>query len=244
MKGSKTVWLFDLDNTLHDASHAVFGETNRAMDAYIVERLGVDDRQASHLRHSYLQRYGATLLFLEETHLHPGLEQRVRTSAHDRAVLKRLAGRKYVLTNAPRDYSMRVLKTLRLTDIFDGVISIEDMMMFGQLRPKPDARLFRFIAAKLKVRPSDCVLVEDMLDNQKAAHGVGMRAVWMQRYLGGRYRGHLRGGATSGFNDAVRRAEPSRAKSGAQTMQVGVHPCPSPRYVRAKIFSFLDLLTL
>ncbi|HZT55920.1 MAG TPA: HAD-IA family hydrolase, partial [Burkholderiaceae bacterium] len=224
--------------------HAAFGETNVAMNAYMVEHLGVDHDEAGRLRLQYLRRYGATLLglvrhhgveaahFLEQTHLHPGLEARLRMSRHDRAAVKRLRGRKYILTNAPRGYTMRVLNTLRLADLFDGVISIEDMHMFGDLRPKPDARMFRHIAARLKVRASDCVLVEDVLQNQKAARGLGMRTAWMQRYLEGRYRGHLRGGAHPGSNAGFRRRE------------VGVHPCPSPRYVCAKIRSLQQLLTL
>ena len=238
------VWLFDLDNTLHDASHAAFGPTSQAMNAYMVDELGLEPAEAARLRDRYWSRYGATLLglvrhhgvdaahFLEQTHRHPGLEQRLRTSLHDRAALKRLRGRKFILTNAPRSYTMRVLNTLGLADLFDGVISIEDMSMFGQLRPKPDARMFRHIVARLKLRASDCVLVEDMLENQKAARGLGMRTAWMQRYLGGRYRGHLRGGASSGSNSSLRRRE------------VGVHPCPSPRYVCAKIRSLQQLLTL
>ena len=244
----RRVWLFDLDNTLHDASHAAFGETNAAMNAYLIDHLGVDHDEAARLRVHYLQRYGATLLglvrhhgvkashFLEETHRHPGLEQRLRTSAHDRAALQRLRGRKFILTNAPRDYTLRVLNTLKLADLFDGVISIEDMTMFGQLRPKPDARMLRHIAARLKVRTSDCVLVEDVLENQRAARRVGMRSAWMRRYLEGRYRGQLRGGATSGANNA--------RKSGAMRCEVGVHPCPSPRYVCAKMNSLLTLLRL
>ena len=238
------VWLFDLDNTLHDASHAAFGATSAAMTEYMVRHLGIDHAEAARLRQHYWSRYGATLLglvrhhgvkaghFLDQTHLHPGLEERLRTSAHDRAALKRLSGRKYILTNAPRGYTMRVLNTLRLADHFDGVISIEDMTMFGELRPKPDARMFRHIAARLKARPVDCVLVEDMLENQKAARRIGMRTAWMQRYLEGRFRGHLRGGASSGSNHAMRPAE------------VGVHPCPSPRYVCAKIKSLHQLLQL
>ena len=241
---TRRVWLFDLDNTLHDASHAAFGPTNQAMNDYIIGHLGIDADEAARLRLHYLHRYGATLLglvrhhgvqashFLEQTHRHPGLEQRLRTSAHDRAALQRLRGRKFIVTNAPRRYTMRVLDTLKLTSHFDGVISIEDMSMFGQLRPKPDARMFRHLAARLKVRPSDCVLVEDVLANQKAARALGMRTAWMQRYLDGRYRGHLRGGAGSGFNNASRPRE------------VGVHPCPSPRYVCAKIKSLRQLLTL
>ena len=242
------VWLFDLDNTLHDASHAAFGETNAAMNAYMIEHLGLDDTEAARLRQHYWQHYGATLLglvrhhgvkashFLEETHRHPGLESRLRTSAHDRAAIKRLSGRKFILTNAPRNYTLRVLNTLRLADLFDGVISIEDMVMFGDLRPKPDARMFRRVAVRLKVRPSDCVLVEDVLENQRAARSIGMRTAWMRRYLDGRYRGALRGGAGSGVNNA--------RKSGPKQREVGVHPCPSPRYVCAKMNSLLTLLRL
>jgi putative hydrolase of the HAD superfamily len=240
----RTVWLFDLDNTLHDASHAAFGATSAAMHAYMADELGIEAAEAARLRDHYWSRYGATLLglirhhgvdaahFLEQTHRHPGLEAGLRMSHHDRAALVRLRGRKFVLTNAPRRYTMRVLAALRLDRLFDGVISIEDMSMFGQLRPKPDARLFRRVAVRLKVRPVDCVLVEDMLENQKAARSVGMRTAWMQRYLDGRFRGHLRGGMDGGANRGARRRE------------VGVHPCPSPRYVYAKIRSLQQLLTL
>jgi len=241
------VWLFDLDNTLHDASHAAFGETNAAMNAYLVEHLGLDHAEAGRLRVHYLHSYGATLLglvrhhgvkashFLEETHRHPGLESRLRTSAHDRSALKRLRGRKFVLTNAPRSYTLRVLNTLRLADLFDGVICIEDMTMFGHLRPKPDARMFQRIAVRLKVRASDCVLVEDVLENQRAARSIGMATAWMRRYIEGRYRGHLRGGAGRGANNA---------RNPTSKREVGVHPCPSPRYVCAKMNSLQALLKL
>ncbi len=240
----RSVWLFDLDNTLHDASHAAFGQTNLAMNAYIIDHLGIDSADAARLREHYWNHYGATLLglvrhhgvkaahFLEQTHLHPGLEGRLRASAHDRAALKRLRGRKYVVTNAPREYTLRVLTALDLRHCFDGVISIEDMSMFGQLRPKPDARMFRRLVARLKVRPADCVLVEDVLANQKAARGIGMGTAWMQRYLDGRFRGHLRLGPGAGSNNGVKRRN------------VGVHPCPSPRYVCAKIKSLHKLLRL
>ena len=80
---------------------------------------------------------------------------------------------------------MRVLDTLGLTHRFDGVITIEDMTMFGMPRPKPDARMLRRLAARLRVPASRCVLVEDTLQHQKAARSLGMRTVWMQRWLGG-----------------------------------------------------------
>ncbi len=236
------VWLFDLDNTLHDASHAAFEPISAAMTRYIAEHLELADDAATALRQRYWKRYGATLLglvrhhaidaahFLDHTHRLPNLEARLRSSAHDRAALRRLPGRKFVLTNAPRAYALRVLDSLGVAAQFDGVLSIEDMAMFGHLRPKPDARMLRRVAARLKVAPTRCVLVEDTLEHQKAARGLGMTTVWMRRYLGGRYRG-----APSVPFQTRLRALPAK-------MEVGVHACPKPAYVCARINSLQKLM--
>ena len=79
-------------------------------------------------------------------------------------------------------YARRVLGVLGIGTLFDGVIAIEDMRMFGHLRPKPDARMLRRAGAQAARAAARCVLVEDTLDHQKAARRVGMRTVWMQRY--------------------------------------------------------------
>ena len=225
----KKLWLFDLDDTLHDATHASFGHTSEAMTEYIAELLSLPQAEASALRQQDWSRYGATLLglvrhhhvdaahFLRETHRLPGLEDRLRASRHDHAALKRLRGRKFVLTNAPQAYAWRVLTALRLADCFDGVIGIEDMTMFGQHRPKPDARMFRHIAARLRVPAARCVLVEDTLEHQRSARRVGMRTVWMRGYL---------------------------RRTGAQPPATGVHPCRKPAYVCAKIIRLKTLLSL
>jgi len=226
------VWLFDLDNTLHDASHSAFGPTNQAMTDYIAAHLALPPEEASALRQHYWNHYGATLLglvrhhgvkaahFLEETHRLPGLEARLRASAHDRAALRRLPGRKFILTNAPRAYALRVLNTLRLSACFDGLISIEDMTMFGHHRPKPDARMLRHVAARLRTPPERCVLVEDTLAHQRSARRIGMRTIWMRRYLRGAI--HADGAC----------------------MKVGVHPCHKPAYVCARINRIQPLRSL
>ena len=187
-------WLFDLDNTLHNASASVFGDVNISMTSYIVDHLGVDDAAADELRRRYWLRYGATLLglvrhhgvqarhFLHQTHVLPGLEARVHGHRHDFVALARLPGRRVVLTNAPAAYTARVLGALGIARLFDGVVTIEDMCMFGQWRPKPDTRMLRRLLARLRVPASRCVLVEDTLDHQKAARSVGMGTVWMQRW--------------------------------------------------------------
>ncbi len=201
--GARTVWFFDLDNTLHDAGSAVFARMNAAMTSYIHEHLGLPMPQADALRVHYWQRYGSTLLglmrhhqiraahFLHETHRFPDLEQHVRGHVHDLRRLRRLPGLKVLLTNAPAHYARRVLKALRIEDCFDAVIAIEQMTVFGHLRPKPDRRLFRTLSAQMKVAPQRCVLVEDTLEHQKAAKSEGWRTVWMQRWMraGQRVRG-------------------------------------------------------
>jgi len=193
-EGLHPVWLFDLDNTLHDASFAAFGDINQRMTDYIVRELSITEAEADALRRRYWQRYGATLLglvrhhgvklhhFLHQTHILPGLEERVRGHAHDFAALARLPGRKFILTNAPAAYTARVLGVLGIAKLFDGVIPIERMQMFGHLRPKPDARMLRQVAARLRVAASRCVLVEDTLDHLKSARRIGMGTVWMQRW--------------------------------------------------------------
>lgn len=191
------VWLFDLDNTLHNASSAAYAGLNRAMTDYIVEHLAVPRDEADVLRRRYWLRYGATLLglmrhhgvkpahFLHHTHLLPGLETRVHSHRHDLQAVRRLPGAKFILTNAPRQYTARVLGALGIENWFDGVIAIEDMRVFGHLRPKPDGRMLRCLAVKLRVPPGRCVLVEDTLEHQRSARRVGMRTVWMQRWLRG-----------------------------------------------------------
>src|ERR687893_480495 len=81
----RPVWIFDLDNTLHNAGPHIFPHINRSMTEYLQRELGLDAEGASALRQQYWKRYGATLLglmrphgtdprrFLWETHQFPDL---------------------------------------------------------------------------------------------------------------------------------------------------------------------------
>jgi putative hydrolase of the HAD superfamily len=221
----RTVWLFDLDNTLHNAGHAVFRMVDRSMNDYIERELAVTPEEANRLRHDYWDRYGATLLglmrhhgvkpmhFLEQTHVLPGLEAGLHGHPHDFAAIRRLKGEKYILTNAPGAYTARVLRTLGIAHLFDGVIPIERMRMFGHWRPKPDARMFRQLVARLRTTPGRCVLVEDTLVHQKSAFRVGLHTVWMQRWL----------------------------RKGKHGPEVGVYLHRRPTYVCARIASLQQL---
>lgn len=185
-----TVWLFDLDNTLHDASHAIFGAINNAMTLAVASSLNIDLPAADALRIAYWKRYGATVIGMVRHHqVDPNAFLR---SSHDFDVvqlvragrglankLQRLPGRKILLTNAPGDYATQVLKTLKLLPQIEAIYSIDDMSLQGRIRPKPSLALMRQVLARLRVPAHQVVLVEDTLKNLKAARQVGMRTVYI-----------------------------------------------------------------
>ncbi len=194
------VWLFDLDNTLHDASHAIFPAIHRNMNACLAQVLGSNGQAASEervntVRESYLQRYGATLLgmmkhhavapaeFLATVHHMPDLPSMVRAERGLAQLLKRLPGNKILLTNAPYRYSREVLQHLGLHRHFADHIAIESMWVHRQLRPKPSKALLRKLLARKRLAPGRCILVEDTQSALKAAKAVGMRTVWVTQYL-------------------------------------------------------------
>ncbi|NUT16382.1 MAG: pyrimidine 5'-nucleotidase, partial [Cupriavidus sp.] len=190
-----TVWLFDLDNTLHDASHAIFPAINRLMTAYVARVLGCDEATASRVRVDYWQRYGATLLgmirhhgvdpadFLRAAHEFPALAGMVRVRRGLAAHLRRLPGRKILVTNAPQDYARAVLEIAGIRHCFERVVAIEQMWVHGHLRPKPDRRMLRRLLAQARIAPHRAVLVEDTVSHLKRYAGTGVRTAWVTGYL-------------------------------------------------------------
>jgi putative hydrolase of the HAD superfamily len=180
-------WIFDLDNTLHDARPYIFPQINQAMTAYIQQHLGLDYDAACQLRRHYWLRYGATLLglmkhhgtdpnhFLWHTHQFPRLRQVVVSEPGLRIQVSRLPGRKFIFSNAPKHYVDAVLDVLDIRDLFVAVFGIECVCF----RPKPAARGFLQLCRAQHIRMQHCIMVEDTLENLYAAKKLGMRTVWM-----------------------------------------------------------------
>jgi putative hydrolase of the HAD superfamily len=183
------VWIFDLDNTLHDARAHIFPHINSAMTRYLQEHLGLDALAAGELRRHYWMRYGATLLglmrhhradpahFLWHTHQLPDLGRMLVQEPLLRATLRRLPGRKLVFSNAPVHYSRAVLKALAVSDLFDDVFCIERT----RYRPKPDTYGFLRLCRAHRLKPQRCIMVEDTLENLRTAGRLGMKTVWVTR---------------------------------------------------------------
>ncbi len=180
-------WIFDLDNTLHNATPHIFPHINRSMTAYLQRHLQLDEIAANALRVDYWQRYGATLSglmrhhgtdpdhFLWHTHQFANLDRMVLREPRLRHVLKALPGRKVVFSNAPQQYAHEVLRLLRVDDLFDDVMAVEHT----RYRPKPDNFGFMRLLKRHGVKATQCVMIEDSLENLRTAKRLGMRTVWV-----------------------------------------------------------------
>jgi putative hydrolase of the HAD superfamily len=189
---AQKVWIFDLDDTLHNASAHIFPHINRAMTQYLMTHLQLNEAEACALRREYWQRYGATLdglmrhhgtdphHFLHHTHQFPHLAGMVVKARGLRAALIRLGGRKVVFTNAPMIYAEHVLKLLKIRDLFDGVFSIEST----RFKPKPSRGGFVRLLRQFHLHASRCIMVEDNAANLKTAKRLGMKTIHITRDTG------------------------------------------------------------
>lgn len=183
------VWIFDLDNTLHNATPHIFPHINSSMTAYLQQHLQLDEQAANNLRLDYWQRYGATLSgmmrhhgtdpghFLWHTHQFPELPKMVQYEPRLRQLLQRLPGRKIVFSNAPQHYAQAVLELLGVEDLFDDLFAIEHT----RFQPKPKIAGFVRLLSKHRLNPARCVMVEDAAENLQAAKQLGMGTVWVNR---------------------------------------------------------------
>jgi putative hydrolase of the HAD superfamily len=186
---TRFTWLFDLDNTLHNASPHIFPHINRSMTAYMAEHLKLSLEDAGALRATYWRRYGATLHglmrhhntdpmhFLWQTHQFPNLARMIVSETGLRHALRRLHGRKIIFSNAPAHYAEAVLKLLNIADLFDAVYTVDRV----RFQPKPEAGGFRHILQREGLQARRCVLVEDSLPNLRVAKLLGMKTVWVTR---------------------------------------------------------------
>ena len=185
------VWIFDLDDTLHDASAHIFPQLNQAMTQYIMDTLALDEPAAFKLRQHYWRIYGATLKglmrhhgtdpyhFLDKTHELMELPQMVIQTKSLRHFLQRLSGRKVVFTNAPMAYAQRVLDLLGIEDLFETVFSVEST----RFHPKPAVRGFKRLLTTIGANAADCVMVEDSLPALRTAKRMGMKTIYVTKTL-------------------------------------------------------------
>lgn len=178
-------WLFDMDNSLYQASANLFSQIDRKMEAYVGELLGLGREDARAVQKRYFHEHGTTLKGLMLSH---GVDpyhflaavHDIDTSVLDvnprlHASLMRLPGRRIVFTNGDQPYAERVLTALGILDCFEDIHDIHAMAY----QPKPDPRAYSGLCAAHGVDPARAFFVDDMAHNLKPAHALGMVTGWV-----------------------------------------------------------------
>jgi len=177
------VWLFDLDDTLYPPERQILKRVSGRIFDYMVRLTGLPEGEARALQLRYLTDHGATLgglltdytidpaAFLQEVHDVPldGLDP----DPGLRVALERLVGPRYVFTNGSTGHGRRVLEQLGLTDLFDGLFSIED----ADLVPKPAPETFAKMVARFGIDPKRTAFFEDTPRNLAPAKALGMTTI-------------------------------------------------------------------
>jgi putative hydrolase of the HAD superfamily len=181
----KDTWIFDLDNTLHDAQAKIFPLINKKMNEYISTHLKISIKNSCELRKKYWELYGATLKglikhhnvnpidFLEKTHYLENIGNLVVPMPNLVKVLSSIKGRKILYTNAPKNYVVKILEECKINSYFEGIFSIED----SNFLPKPSNESMKLFLNKYKVK--EAFFVDDIKENLKTASQHGISTIWL-----------------------------------------------------------------
>jgi putative hydrolase of the HAD superfamily len=176
---------FDLDDTLYPASTGLWPAIKERMNLYMVERLGIPERDVPYIREQYFKMYGTTLRGLEERH---GVDrQDFLAFVHDlplkeyltpdpvvRRVISSLPTRNVIFTNADLAHARRVLSVLELDDLFEIVVDINALAPY--CKPMPEAFAIAMDLAD-EPDPRKCVVIDDLPRTTRAALQVGMASL-------------------------------------------------------------------
>jgi HAD superfamily hydrolase (TIGR01509 family) len=84
-----------------------------------------------------------------------------------------------VATGGVRHRTLRVLKAIGATDLFDTLVSVEDVS-----RGKPEPDLFLEAAKRIKVQAANCLVFEDADSGLEAARRAGMEVMDIRTLVG------------------------------------------------------------
>lgn len=154
------IWLFDLDNTRHNALLAIFLKISADVTVHIASPLDepaclLSDDAASQLRMEYSTRFDATLPWISQicnwkakdfvyaVRRFDSLASLVNSEKELPVLLQSLPGRKVLLTNSVSCYSEEIVKLPGWYRFFDAHIVMESMRVFGRFEPKPSGKFSR-----------------------------------------------------------------------------------------------------
>lgn len=165
-----TQLLFDLDNTLYDASSGLFGEIARRMTDFVARYLSVDHDTAQRRRRIFAEKYGTTLggliaecgfddpeAFMDFVHPQ-NVGDYIERNPGLRKMLDELPIEKSIFTNSPLEHAQRVLGHLDIRRCFGAVFDIRFCSYMG----KPVPTSYQSVLAALGKTPAETLLIDDV----------------------------------------------------------------------------------
>jgi putative hydrolase of the HAD superfamily len=180
-----TTLFFDLDDTLYPNTSGLWQAIKARINLYMVERMGIAEKDAPALRESYFKMYGTTLRGLQARHnvdvedflafVHDlPLADFIQPDPVQREIIASLPHRKLIFTNADANHARRVLAALNLDDLFECIVDIHAVAPYC----KPMLESFA-IAQELADEPDPrkCVMIDDLPRTTRAALDAGMASI-------------------------------------------------------------------
>lgn len=177
--------IFDLDNTLYSSKNRINHAISERMHLFIQNLLGVSFEEAAEIRKQNLKIYGTTLEWLQKAHnlknpeiffnyIHPESEtEEIVFDSNIRPFLKSINMPKTVLTNAPYEHAERVLKFLKIDDLFDFIVDLKDNNYIG----KPDKNAYYNVLKKMNSSAENTLFIDDYMNYVNGYIKIGGKAV-------------------------------------------------------------------
>jgi pyrimidine 5'-nucleotidase len=155
------------------------------MNEYMQGFIDLPIPEIAKIRQSYLEKYGTTLRGLQAhyeidadeylTFVHDlPLERYIQPDPNLRSLLLSLPQKRWIFTNADSNHARRVLKTLGVSDCFEGIIDIRAI----DFSCKPERIAYqKAMAITTDTDPSRCVIFDDAVRNLNPARELGFFTV-------------------------------------------------------------------
>jgi beta-phosphoglucomutase family hydrolase len=177
--------IFDMDGVIAETEYVHIEAEKQTMLKYGV-RISEDELHeytgttAKLMFTELIKKYGLDATFEEmfkvkEKILFELMEKGVQPTKGVVDLLLELRKRKIklaVASSSHRKMIEYVLKTLKITGLFESVVGAEDIE-----RSKPDPEIFQVSAKRLEVKPEKCLVVEDSRLGVEAAKSAGMKCL-------------------------------------------------------------------
>ena len=182
----RDVFVFDLDNTLYPAACNLFAQIDANMTTFVQAALELPYEEARRVQKALYVSHGTTLAGLMAEH--EVCPHAFMDAAHDidvsglvpcdrlRGAIQALPGRAYVFTNGSVRHAENVTRQLGLHDLFAGTFDVE---MAGWT-PKPHEATYHAFLDHFGIDPTRAVMFEDMAENLRVPHALGMTTVLVQ----------------------------------------------------------------